>query len=316
MSNTAVHTLAPKRRSPKTRAQYPFDSGYVTVMGHQIHYVSHGSGAPVLFVHGNPTSSYLWRNVLPHVAEQTGRRGIALDMLGFGQSDKPDDVPYTLDLLAEIIARFVDALGLEDIVLVADDWGGPLAMRDVVRRERRYDQVVLMETFLWTFTFEDDFEPKFRLPFRLMRGPLGFFFVQVANMMMKKVIPEHCEITEEGMQQYLAAVPTVRSRRAMLELIRQNPLHGKPQSSIAFMEDVRAGLGSLTLPVTWIKATPGVVPSDDYPPSLRKLEELKDLIPHMVLAPFGPGHHFLAEENPERVVELVVQAVQRVKRKS
>jgi len=295
---------------------YPFDNGFVRVLGHQIHYVSHGVGAPVLFVHGNPTSSYLWRNVLPHVADQTGRRGIALDLLGFGRSDKPRDLRYSLDLHAQIVEGFVDALDLQDIVLVADDWGGPIAMRDVVNRQRRYEGVVLMETFLWTFTFEDDFEPKFRTPFRLMRGPLGFFFVQAMNMMMKKVIPEHCAIMDEGMRYYLDSVPTVRSRRAMLELVRLNPLHGKPQASVDFIESVRKGLPTLRTPVTWLKASPGVVPSDDYPPSLKKLEELRSLLPRMVIKQFGPGHHFLAEENPKRVVELVVQTIDTLPRRA
>ena len=68
---------------------------------------------------------------------------------------------------------FVSALKLRDIVLVADDWGGPLGMHDVIARSERYQAAILMETFLWTFTFKDDFEPKFRMPFRLMRGPLG-----------------------------------------------------------------------------------------------------------------------------------------------
>lgn len=66
---------------------------FVEIMGHPIQYVEEGTGPPVLFLHGNPTSSYLWRNVLPHVARQTGRRGIAIDLLGFGRSDKPDGVP-------------------------------------------------------------------------------------------------------------------------------------------------------------------------------------------------------------------------------
>lgn len=288
---------------------YPFHSDHVEVMGYRIHYVEHGAGAPVLFLHGNPTSSYLWRNVLPHVADQTGRRGIAMDLLGFGRSDKPDDVRYSLDLHARIVQGFVDALDLHEVVLVADDWGGPLGMHDVVARPERYQAAILMETFLWTFTFEDDFEPKFRTPFRLMRGPLGFFFVQVLNMMVKKVIPEHCPITDEGLQYYLDTMPTVRSRRAMREFVGLNPLHGKPEASVDFMNGLRARLPTLALPVTWLKATPGVVPSDDYPPSLRKLEELKTLLPDLRMKSFGPGHHFLAEENPARVVELVVETI-------
>src|SRR5688572_20453697 len=252
-------------------------------MGHRIHYVEHGTGAPVLFLHGNPTSSYMWRDVLPHVADQTGRRGIALDLLGFGQSDKPRDVRYTLDLHARVVQEFVNALGLRDIVLVADDWGWPLGMHDAVDRSERYKAVVLMETFLWTFTFADDFDPKFRMPFRLMRGPAGFFFVQVMNMMTKKVIPEHCPITPEGMRYYLDSMPTVRSRRAMREFVQLNPLHGEPKASVEFIEAIRKALPTLTLPVTWIKANPGVVPSEDYPPSLRKFEELRRLLPGMVI---------------------------------
>ena len=143
----------------------------------------------------------------------------------------------------------------------------------------------------------------------MMRGPLGFVFVQILNLMIKKMIPEFCVITDEGMRYYLDSVPTVRSRRAMLEFVRLNPLHGKPQASVDFIESVRRGLSSLRTPVTWLKASPGVVPSDDYPPSLKKLEELKSLLPRLVIKQLGSGHHFLAEENPQRVVELVVEAI-------
>lgn len=204
---------------------------------------------------------------------------------------------------------FVDALDLRDIVLVADDWGGPLGMHDVVARSDRYQAAILMETFLWTFTFKDDFEPKFRIPFRLMRGPLGFFFVQVLNMMTKRVIPEHCPITDEGLQYYLDSMPTVRSRRAMLAFVRLNPLHGRPRDSVEFIERIRDGLPRLPVPVTWLKATPGVVPSDDYPSSLRKLDELRRRLPRMRVKDFGPGHHFLAEERPDRVVELITETI-------
>jgi haloalkane dehalogenase len=182
-------------------------------------------------------------------------------------------------------------------------------MDTVVSSPERFERAVLMETFLWTFTFAQDFEPKFRMPFRLMRGPLGFFFVQVLNMMIKKLIPEHCPITDEGMKYYLGSFPTIRSRRAMLAFVRLNPLHGKPTSSVEFIRELREGLAKLKLPVAWLKASPGVVPSDDYPRSLRKLEDLKSLLPQLQIRDFGPGHHFLAEENPQQVVKLVAEAI-------
>ena len=291
------------------KAIYPFSSKFVEILGHKIHYVEYGDGDPILFVHGNPTSSYLWRNVLPHVADQTGQRGIAIDLLGFGKSDKPDDIPYTLDLHGKIISGFVDVLGLKNITLVADDWGGPLGMHDLVNRPELYRSAVLLETFLWTFTFVEDFEPKFRLPFRMMRGPLGFIAVQVFNMMTKKFIPEHCPITDEGMQFYLDAMPTIKSRRAMRAFVKLNPLHGKPGASVQFIENIRAQLPKLDVPISWLKATPGVIPSDDYPPSKVKWQEIIDMIPHITVKDFGPGHHFLAEENPQRLVELIVESL-------
>ncbi len=296
--------------------RYPFNSNFSEIMGHKIHYVEYGQGDPVFFIHGNPTSSYLWRDILPRVAEQTDRRGVAIDLLGFGKSDKPNDVSYTLDLHAKIISGFVDALGLKNIVLVADDWGGPLGMHDLVNRTELYETAILMETFLWTFTFKEDFEPKFRIPFRMMRGPLGFVAVQVFNMMIKKLIPEHCPITDQGMQFYLDAMPTIRSRRAMRQFVRLNPLHGKPEPSVRFIEDIRARLPNLELPINWLKATPGVIPSEDFPSSKVKWQEVIDMLPHVNVKDFGPGHHFLAEENPERVTKLIVESIQQVTAKN
>lgn len=288
---------------------YPFVDRYLQVAGHRIYCVETGAGDPVLFLHGNPTSSYVWRDVMPAVAEATGRRCIAIDLLGLGKSDKPDGLRYTLDLHRSIIAGAVETLGLSKIVLVAEDWGGPLGMHHLVHEPQLYQAAILMETFLWTFTFADDFHPKFRIPFRLMRGPAGFVFVQVMNMMTKKLIPQHCPITDEGMQYYLDSTPTVRSRRATLEFVRLNPLHGKPQASVKFIEEIRARLPELKLPVTWLMPSPGVIVSEDHPPSQVKFEQFKTLVPSLEVKPFGSGHHFLAEENPRRVAELVSETI-------
>jgi len=288
---------------------YPFSDRYLKIAGHNIYCVEIGTGDPVLFLHGNPTSSYVWRDVMPAVAAWTGRRCIAIDLLGLGKSDKPDRLRYTLDLHRDIVAGAVDTLGLSDIVLVAEDWGGPLGMHHLVHTPRLYQAAILMETFLWTFTFAEDFHPKFRMPFRLMRGPAGFLAVQVLNLMVKKLIPEHCPITDEGMQYYLDSTPTVRSRRAMLEFVRLNPLHGRPADSARFIEEIRDRLPALKLPVVWLMPSPGVIVSEDYPPSQAKFERFKAIVPNLEVKPFGPGHHFLSEENPKRVAELVSESI-------
>jgi len=291
-------------------AAFPFPSQFTTVKGHKIHYVEEGQGDPILFLHGNPTSSYLWRNVLPRVAKETRRRGIALDLLGFGKSEKPDHVAYTLRLHSEIIEGFINkGLGLRNLILVADDWGGPLAAYYALHHPDNVRGMALMETFLWPMTWEEDFSPEFRLPFKLMRSPLGFVMIQVMNMMIKKLIPQHCPISPEALRHYIDAFPTISSRRAMRAFPKLLPVDGQPGESFEFFQEIQQALPRLTCPMVWIKATPGIVPSDEFPPSLKRLEDLKRRLPHLVIKNFGPGHHFLAEENPEKLSRLLVEWV-------
>lgn len=290
---------------PSPSSAFSFESQYIDVMGHKIHYVEAGSGEPVLFFHGNPTSSYLWRNVIGPVAKATSRRVLAFDLLGFGKSDKPGDLTYTLKLHADMIEGFIDNLKLKNLILVDDDWGGSLATHYALRHRDNVQGLALMETFLWPMTWEDDFDPKFRTPFKLMRSPFGYIFTQVFNIMTKKLIPEHCPISSEALAYYIQSCPTVASRKALGSFPKLLPVDGKPKASYELFLEIQAGLKSFKAPVLWIKATPGVVPSDDYPPQAKRLDEIKALIPHMVIQSFGRGHHFLAEERPERVAELV-----------
>lgn len=291
-------------------AQFPFESRFTKVEGFDIHYVETGSGKPVLFVHGNPTSSYVWRNVVPKVSAGTGRRAIALDLLGFGKSEKPPRVEYTLKLHAQILQGFIEKLKLENLVLMGEDWGGPLAAHYAIYHPREIEGLALQETFLWPMSYEDDFEPKFRFPFKLMRSPLGYLFTQVFNIMTRKLIPENCPISPESLDYYIKSTPTIHSRKAIGAFPKLLPVQGKPKASFDFFMEIQEGLSTIGFPVLWVKASPGVVPSDDYPPSLRKFEAVKRQIPHMVVKSFGPGHHFLAEENPNRVSDLLIEWVQ------
>ena len=105
-------------------AAFPFESKYAEVLGSKIHYIDEGEGDPILFLHGQPTSSYLWRNIIPHI---TGvGRCIAPDLIGFGKSDKPD-IEYRFFDHVEYVEGFIEALGLKNITLIVHDWGTALA---------------------------------------------------------------------------------------------------------------------------------------------------------------------------------------------
>ena len=111
-----------------------------------MHGVDEGEGAPVLLLHGEPTSSYLWRNVIPPLVAH-GYRAIAPDLIGFGRSDKPEDAGwYSYDRHVASIEQLVDALDLEGITLVVHDWGGPIGLRFAVEHEELVDRLVILDT--------------------------------------------------------------------------------------------------------------------------------------------------------------------------
>src|SRR5215471_18920808 len=101
-------------------ADFPYKSHYIEVHGSKLHYVDEGSGDPILFLHGNPTSSYLWRNILPAVTPLA--RGIALDLIGMGKSDKPD-IEYRFFDHVTYVEGFIERMGLKNLTLVIHDWG-------------------------------------------------------------------------------------------------------------------------------------------------------------------------------------------------
>jgi haloalkane dehalogenase len=287
-------------------AGYPFESRFVSIGGYRIHYVEKGEGDPILFIHGNPTSSYLWRNILPQVTEGAERRGIALDLLGFGKSDKPDAVRYTLQLHYDILESFIEKLDLEKIVLVLHDWGGPLGTAYAVRHPENVCGIVFMETFLWNMLWDD--LGKYKPIFKLFRSPAGYFMIQVMNIFVNKVLPgsvvHRRNMTKEIMHHYREPFPTVRSRRAIRIFPQLLPIEGKPAESYEFIEEVEQRLPAAKFPILWIKASPGMVISKitDY-----HLIMLKTRLPQLEVREFGPGLHYLQEDDPGKITELIVE---------
>ncbi len=137
-------------RTPDERLQglpdYPFESSYREVDGLRLAHLDEGEGKPVVFFHGEPTWSYLWRKVIPPVRD-AGFRCIAPDYAGFGRSDKPTDVGwYTYDRHVELMAALLEELDLRDATVVVHDWGGPIGLRLAVEHPDRISRIVIMET--------------------------------------------------------------------------------------------------------------------------------------------------------------------------
>lgn len=153
---------------PEISADFNFESNHIDIDGSKIHYIDIGSGDPILFLHGNPTSSYLWRNIIPYLT--SSGRCIAMDLIGMGKSDKPD-INYRFVEHARYVDGFIDKMGLKKITLIVHDWSSALGLHYAMRHEDNIKAIAFMEAILRTLTWAD-FPKDMKMGFRLFRTPL------------------------------------------------------------------------------------------------------------------------------------------------
>jgi haloalkane dehalogenase len=308
-------SIGDEKTRVRPSADFPSRSRYVIAGGYRIHYVEAGEGDPVLFIHGNPTSSYLWRNVMPKIAHDLGMRGIALDLLGFGKSDHRDDVGYTVRLHADIVEAFIEKLDLKNLILVMHDWGGPLGASYAVNHRDNVSGLAFMETFVWPIVWKD--LGKFAPVFWLFRSPLGYLMIQVMNLFVNTVLPGsvlHREnVSEEVMRHYREPFPTIGSRKAIRAFQQLLPIAGRPAESDAFIEEIQNKLQSVKFPILWIKATPGAIVSKETEYHLHILQKM---LPQLIIKDFGPGLHYLQEDDPAKIADLLTEWVHQFRRGS
>ncbi|MFC9435507.1 haloalkane dehalogenase [Nocardia sp. NPDC057030] len=207
----------------------------VDVLDSFIYYREAGTGAvPVVFLHGNPTSSYLWRNVIPHVTGQT--RALAPDLIGMGESGKPDG-DYRFVDHARYLDAWFDALELDRVVIVGHDWGGALGLDWAARHPGRVRGIALIETFLrplrWT-----ELPPLGAELFRKFRSAEGERMVLEENMFIEFNLPKGvAKLSPADHDVYRAPYPTPESRKPMLVWPREFPLDGEPADVVAIVDN-------------------------------------------------------------------------------
>jgi len=162
--------------------EYPFKPNFIDVEGGKLHYVDEGSGRPVVFLHGNPSWSFLFRFLIKGLSGHY--RCIASDYIGFGLSDKPDDFSYLPEAHARNFTALMDELDLQDVTLVLHDWGGPIGMEYAVNHPDRIHSFVIMNTWFWPVT--DDAYYRFYSGF--LGGPIGRFLVTKFNVITRNLM--------------------------------------------------------------------------------------------------------------------------------
>ncbi|WP_214321748.1 haloalkane dehalogenase [Nonomuraea sediminis] len=193
-----------------------------------------GTGRPTVFLHGNPTSSHLWRDVLPAIT--TGRR-LAPDLIGMGESGKPD-IAYTFADHARYLDAWFDALDLDDVTLVGHDWGGALAFDWAARHPDRVRAIAFTETIVKPMTWEE-FPEGGRDLFRAIKTPgVGEAMILDDNAFLLEGLPGTVAtpITEDDLAAYTRPYPTRTSRLPLLQWARSMPLDGDPADVVARVE--------------------------------------------------------------------------------
>lgn len=261
----------------------------------RLHYVEVGEGRPILFLHGNPTSSYLWRNILPAAARHG--RAIAIDLMGHGLSDKPN-VAYTFSEHAAVVRAAVEALELRDVVLVVHDWGGPLGFHYALSAPANVRGVAAMETFPWPLRWQD-FPPAFRLAFRAFRNPaVGYLLLQVVNLFVERVLPAAVAtpgaVSPEVLAHYRSFYPTIASRKAIRRWPAMLPFDTR-DSTYDVVREMERRLRSVPFPLLWLRATPGAITTS------ARIHWLESNVPGVRIRDVGRGGHFIQEEVPEAI---------------
>ncbi|GAB2677793.1 haloalkane dehalogenase [Nocardia goodfellowii] len=216
----------------------------VDVLDSFLSYHDTGSGEiPVVFLHGNPTSSYLWRNVIPHVSDRT--RVLAPDLIGMGASGKPDS-PYRFTDHARYLDAWFEALNLDRVILVGHDWGGALAMDWAARHPGRVRGLAVLETFLRPGSAAE-MPPQARELFAAYRGAEGERMVLEQNMFIEFNLPAQVtNLSQEDHDVYRAPYPTPASRKPLLAWPREIPLDGAPADVVAIVANYGRYLASAT----------------------------------------------------------------------
>jgi haloalkane dehalogenase len=266
----------------------------VNVLGSAMAYREAGDReAPVaLFLHGNPTSSYVWRNVLPHVAPVA--HCIAPDLIGFGQSGKPD-IAYRVADHVRYLDAFLDHAGISSAFVVAQDWGTALAFLLAARRPEFIRGLAFME-FVKPLPSWDRFVPGAAEIFQKFRTPgVGEEIILQNNFFVEQVLPMNIvrKLTDEEMSVYRAPFPTPESRRPTWRFPNEIPIAGEPEDVYSSLEKAHEVLAQSTYPKLLFAGDPGAIVSPAMAQSVVKgLKNCK-------LVQLSSGLHFLQEDHPD-----------------
>jgi haloalkane dehalogenase len=275
----------------------------VSVLGKRMAYVDVGSGDPIVLLHGNPTSSYLWRNIIPHLADIA--RCIAPDLIGMGDSEPVDNSgpdSYRFVEHREYLDGLLEQLNLGDgVTFVIHDWGSGLGFDWANRHRDRVKGLAYMEAIVKPVSW-DSWPEAARGIFEAMRSPAGETIVIEKNVFVERILPTSVirDLTDEEMAVYRAPyLEAGESRRPTLTWPRQIPIDGEPQDVHDIVADYGRWLESAKVPKLFINAEPGSILTGAQRDYCRTWPNQTEIT--------VPGYHFIQEDSPDDIGRAIRQ---------
>lgn len=276
---------------------------FIDVDGQRMAYIEQGQGSPIVFQHGNPTSSWLWRNILPQLAD--AGRCIALDLVGMGDSAKlpaPGPTRYTLAEHQRYFDGALAALGIVDrVTLVLHDWGTALGFDWASRHQDKLSGICHMEGLVTELSWAE-WPEEARGIFQAFRSPAGEDLVLQKNVFVERVLPKSIlrELGAEEMDGYRAPFVTAgEDRRPTLSWPRQLPIEGEPPEVCATVARYGRWLAATETPKLFINGEPGMIMTGRAREIARTFKNQREVT--------VKGLHFLQEDSPDEIAAAIRQ---------
>lgn len=276
---------------------------FTEVRGSRMAYLEIGSGDPIIFLHGNPTSSFLWRNIIPFL-EKMGRC-IAPDLIGMGYSDKlPEGATDGYKLIHHIqyLNDFLENLNIhQNVVIIAHDWGGPLAFDWLRKHPQAAKGVSFMETIVTPMRW-NVWPEKSRDLFKAFRSPAGEKIILEKNVFVEKVLPGSIlrKLTDAEMEEYRKPfLEQGESRRPTLTWPRELPIDGTPGDSVRIIEQNDIFMGESNMPKLFINAEPGAILTGELREHCLSWPNTTEVT--------VKGQHFIQEDSPREIGQAIAE---------
>jgi haloalkane dehalogenase len=279
-------------------SEYPFDDHWLPYRDGYVHYIDEGRGSTVLLLHGNPTWSYIYRNVVKDLRGEC--RLVVLDYPGFGMSKAPSQYGFTPEEQSAVVVDLIDRLELREFVLVVQDWGGPIGINYAVRNRTNLRGLVVMNTWAWPAS-------TLQKIFSIAMGgwPIGYWLQTRRNYFAKSMLPSgiyHSErVTESFRNAYTDPFPTPESRKPTYIFPKQIR---KARAWLADIESKLPNLSDLPAQILW-----GTHDDPGFP--LKEMTKWQGYLKMHETETLDDASHSVQEDRPDRVVASIQRVLER-----